>query len=95
MKTVRAYAAQPFRRDDSQVTPVTIVIGTPFPSDDPADPLTPERAADLHQFDAEAVAEALWESLPGGTVDALLGVLLRRRASLLHVTFPKEKQHHD
>lgn len=38
-----------------------------------------------------ALAEAIWSSCPGGTVDALIAALLVRRASLLRVTFPQEK----
>jgi hypothetical protein len=38
-----------------------------------------------------ALAEAIWASCPGGTVDALIAALLARRASLFRVAFPQEK----
>lgn len=38
-----------------------------------------------------ALAEAIWSSCPGGTVDALIAALLARRSTLLRVTFPQEK----
>ncbi len=37
------------------------------------------------ESDAEAIAAALWEALPGATCDRLLEAMLRRRASQLHV----------
>jgi hypothetical protein len=37
------------------------------------------------------LARALVETLPGGTVDALLGELLKKRASLLVVGFEDPK----
>lgn len=42
-------------------------------------------ARQLHKKQGEVLAEALLASLPGGTVDALLAELMRRRASLFSV----------
>lgn len=42
-------------------------------------------ARQLHARQAEMLANALLASLPGGTVDALLAELMRRRASLFSV----------
>lgn len=37
------------------------------------------------QTDAEAIADVLWNTLPGGTIDRLVAEMLRRHASLLRV----------
>lgn len=42
------------------------------------------------QHDGTELAQALWMHLPGGTLDALLGELLQRRASQLRVRFSNE-----
>ncbi|MBL8473815.1 MAG: hypothetical protein JNM98_18640 [Rhodocyclaceae bacterium] len=47
--------------------------------------LSLNEARQLHSRQAAALADALLASLPGGTVDALLAELMRRRASLLSV----------
>jgi hypothetical protein len=39
----------------------------------------------LHRLDARAIVNALLASLPGGTVDEVLRMLLEHRASLLRV----------
>lgn len=44
-----------------------------------------DEARRLHSKQATTLADALLASLPGGTVDALLAELMRRRASLLSV----------
>lgn len=41
----------------------------------------------IHVGQGRAVAEALWQHLPGGTIDQILRALLERRASLLAVRF--------
>lgn len=43
----------------------------------------------VHEVDAKFVVSALLASLPGGTVDAILRLLLEHRASLLRVWWPK------
>lgn len=40
---------------------------------------------EIYQSEAEALCSALWQSLPGGTVDALLREMLLRRASKFRV----------
>lgn len=40
--------------------------------------------------EGSALAEAIWSSCPGGTIDALIAALLTRRSTLLRVTFPQE-----
>lgn len=46
---------------------------------------TLDEARQLHARQAETLADAMLASLPGGTVDALLAELMRRRASLFSV----------
>jgi hypothetical protein len=48
------------------------------------------RVAEMFQADGTALAEAILERSPGGTIDACLAVLLARRASLFRVKFPQE-----
>ena len=47
--------------------------------------ITLDEARQLHARQAAALADAMLASLPGGTVDALLAELMRRRASLFSV----------
>lgn len=83
MRDVRVHCAQP--TGDKTVEPVTIQIATTFPDIEDGNEARLE-----HQSDADAIADALWQSLPGGTLDELTAALLLRRASLLRVAFPKE-----
>jgi hypothetical protein len=43
------------------------------------------QSADLHDYQAEAIVNALFETLPGGTTDRILSKMLERKASLLNV----------
>lgn len=52
------------------------------------DVATLEEARELHARQGSALADAIMESMPGGTVDALLAELMRRRASLFSVPLP-------
>lgn len=47
--------------------------------------MTIESAKELYADQATKLVDALLESLPGGTVDAMLVELLRRKATLLRV----------
>jgi len=68
-------------------TPELIIYGrTPFPVLE-----TLQEAAGLHKQQGKGIAKMLFESLPGGTIDALLCEMLKKRASLLVVPFPKGK----
>jgi hypothetical protein len=55
----------------------------------PEDMSTNEWRATAAQ-DGAAIAVALWESLPGATVDEVLAGLLAHRASALRVRFPTD-----
>lgn len=79
MNTVAIHRAQPI--GDSTPPPVTIVIDAVIKN---PEKLQLSRAQYLS--DGVRLADALFASLPGGTMDALLVELLSRRASLLAVT---------
>ena len=44
-------------------------------------------AARFYQRQGDALVDALWACLPGGTIDQMIAELLRRRASLFRVRF--------
>lgn len=54
-----------------------------------SDDLDAEQSAAVFSRDAALIADALWNTLPGGTLDALLAMLMARRASQLHVPLAK------
>lgn len=66
-------------------------------SDDPTESLTlvfdQETRGTYGQMsnDALALSDALWAVLPGGTIDALLCELMRRRSSMLVVGFRDDR----
>lgn len=72
------------------VEPVVIRIERDMPQVPYSDPDFAAKAAALFQTDGDALAEAIWESCPGGTVDALLSNLFARKASQFRVRFPQE-----
>jgi hypothetical protein len=73
MKTIRVHKAKPWGATTPEA--VTIVIEDEIP----------EASEDRQALDARAIASALWECLPGGTLDRLCGELLQRQASRLLV----------
>lgn len=84
---IEIYKAQPLRSDRPDEHPVAdlhIVATKPFP-----DIKDHDEALGTHDTDARFVVSALLASLPGGTVDAVLRLLLEHRASLLRVRWPK------
>ncbi len=76
-----------YRADGLDVEPVLISIKRPLPL---GGTLADHSIRAVVQ--ADALAEAIWSSCPGSTVDALLAALLTRKASLLRVTHPQEKK---
>lgn len=76
-------------RADGDVEPVLIRIEVPAPSEPYSDDYAQTQAARFASEGA-ALAEAIWSSCPGGTVDALIAALLARRGSLFRVAFPQE-----
>ncbi len=81
MNEITVHKADPIAQE--AVVGVAIHVDKPFPTG-----LTPQETADLFHADAQAVADVLWGSLPGGTQSALIEILLRRRASQFRVRFP-------
>lgn len=69
------------------VRPVRICIDVPIKSDDLSlsNPARFSELRDIYDRDAEAVVSALLNSLPGGTTDRVLSVMLRRKSSILRV----------
>jgi hypothetical protein len=82
MSTVRIYKAQQTIVGDRQPAPTTIVIDEEIP----AVPSLVD-ARKLYQREAARLANALFDALPGGTLDQLLAEMLERKASLLRVRF--------
>jgi hypothetical protein len=50
---------------------------------------TLEASARLYTSQGQAIGAALFDTLPGGTVDALLCYMLEKRSSLMRVRFEK------
>jgi len=79
------YKAQP--TGDQVIADLHLVAAKTFP-DNIADPREHQATLDT---DAQFVVSALLASLPGGTIDAILRLLLQHRASLLRVRWPEPK----
>ncbi len=88
-KVVDIFCAQPI--GDEEASDITIHIHTPVPHvDDVPDYIKAYRAMYMEQ--AEKLAKALCDSLPGGTIDALLVDLLdRKRSCFVIPSFAEEK----
>jgi hypothetical protein len=81
MQTVEIFKATPIW--DEKASSVTILIDDEFPE---CYTLTASRA--LHAEQAKKLADVLWKSLPGGTIDALMVELMSRKVALFRVPFP-------
>jgi hypothetical protein len=66
---------------DKEIKSVTIVIDNEFPKLP-----TLKGTAKLFEVDAEDLANALCYTLPGGTLDRLIGKLLERKATTMLMT---------
>jgi len=82
VKTVTVFAAQSIA--DGEQRGATIIIGEPFPDASTACYDGPLQ----HMIDAQAIADALWENLPGGTLDRLVVALMQRKLSLYVKAYP-------
>ena len=71
-----------FRADEPDVTDLLIRIVDPLPMEK-----TLDEQKKLYVYQAHSLANALWDTLPGGTLDQLVVELLTRHASLLRVRF--------
>ena len=67
---------------DGEIPSVTINLDIPFPKHS-----TTESAIMTHEINAVALAEILYRTLPGGTLDRLTAILLRKKATNLVVPF--------
>lgn len=81
MKTVRVAQASSIRNNERHDT--TIVISDDCPDYEDNDYYT--KYKDFYENQGRLIADALYESLPGGTWDALLWVLMEKHASILRV----------
>lgn len=81
---ISVFKAQPVR-DDEPVKDLHLVATDPFPDADR------EAGRFIHESDAQFIVSAMLASLPGGTIDAALRLLLTHRASLLRVRWPEPK----
>lgn len=91
MRKVTTYLAQPI--GDRKPEPFTIEASEAFPDVQMMENMSGddflEECHRRHHEQASKIAEVLFTSLPGGTIDALLGEFLRRRASLFSVPLGK------
>lgn len=76
MNELRVHRASSMR--SRPVESVTIVVDVPLPDAD----LSLDAAAALYDLDAEIIVDALFASLPQGTVERVLAKMIMRRASL-------------
>jgi len=67
------------------IPPLNISGGVPIPSVNPGDAGWERKAQKRFDRQAKIIADALFSSLPGGTVHSLLVELLKRKTSLLVV----------
>lgn len=76
---LRVHKRGPLKRDE-HVPDAKICISEGLPA-------SPTAVEGIYCADGEAIANRLWDSLPGGTIDRLIIRLLERRATLLRVGF--------
>lgn len=91
MKIIRIYRAQ------GDIEPVTIEIHEPLPELADDGGIDAWLAVSGERFDqqAKAIVDALFASLPGGTLDRVLVEMLRRTASHLVVSYQELKERRD
>lgn len=80
MRTITAHRAQPISGD--QTEPCTIVITEVFPES-----LSPGDGRAIFAIDAAALFDALFNALPGGTLDQLLALMMESKLSQFRVAF--------
>jgi hypothetical protein len=80
---ISIHKASPIR-PDVDVRDVVISFQKPMPQYDfDSDPEWRQKCIDLYQHDADQILSALTRTLPGGTMDRLLILMLEYRATLL------------
>lgn len=93
MNTLQIYKAQPTVKDEP-VEDLTIVMDKELPRIPEDIPVQEgqdsiETSRRLHRAQARQLCNALVMTLPGGTLDALLGELLQLKASVYRVRGPE------
>ena len=77
---------------DKHAPRLALFAKTPVPDPGPRyDAEEIQGLRDLYRADAKRIADALFECLPGGTIDQLLIEFLQRKASMFCVPFTTEK----
>lgn len=84
IKTVTVYKAQALTES---VENLSLCAVTPFPNDYKSSERWMEEHLEIFVKDATAIVDALYASLPGGTLDQILCLMLQRKASQLIVKF--------
>lgn len=77
---VQVHKASPLRLADKRES-VSLEIHKHIPTD-----LGSKELTALYDADAQRIVDALWSTLPGGTIDRLIARLLMRAASQLQVS---------
>lgn len=78
------YIAKAHATAGVEIPDVTLSISGPVP-EFTDDPQWIKKLGVFYESEAERIADALCKALPGGTLDALICNLLKRKASLLRV----------
>jgi len=73
---IEVYKAQRFTQSDDECPNATLIMKEEIPNFK-----TPEATNIQFVGNATAIENVLWNTLPGGTYDRLLGLMLKRRAS--------------
>lgn len=90
VREVHIHRADGFREDDA-VEPVVIRIERQQQGPDYSSPSYSAEVAAMFKADGKALADAIWESCPGGTICELIAELLARRACQFRVRMPQEE----
>jgi hypothetical protein len=85
MSELRVHQASPMR--NRPVESVTIAVDVPLPDAD----LGSDARRALYDLDAEIIVDALFASLPQGTIERVLAKMIMRRASLYRGTIADQK----
>lgn len=81
---VAIYRAEDTTRESEDVPNATLTISSPPPKQE-----TLDDSRTFYRQQARALHDVLARTLPGGTLDALLGELLERKASLFRIRMPE------
>ena len=82
MRSILVYKHSPHPGKESNGAVIDINLALP-----PFNREDDKHRRQMFKREAKAIADALFYSLPGGTIDALLVEMLDRKRSLLHVKY--------